>query len=396
MIYSISKLIADGHTAFTLSNNAFNDMMNECFKDEKGIYRHNLYTETFPKLKKEEHDFVISSFQNGLTTFNKNYIGITDVIGKSFDVNSMYSSVMKEELLPYGEGVYYKGKFKRDKIWFKVYFQRIRIERLTLKEDGIECLRDRENQCYYRSATDLEIVVDNKMLEMLFDNYNVEGIEYIDGFKYRGRTGMFDPFINKWIEVKKNSEGFEREYSKLMLNSCFGKFVSRTDKIPTYCRYDKRHKRWYITSYVDEDIQSGNSKYAPVGCLITSYARQRLIKAIKAQGENFIYADTDSIYVKGDAKGIEIDNKELGKWKLENRFTKMNIIGKKQYCIEKEDGGVKLALAGVPEFLQKQIKSFDDFYIGKEFVYYKKKFNKDGLFVGMVEIVSTLKDEKII
>lgn len=393
MITAIEKLIAEGHDAITLSSNAFNDMRNTCMVDKNGTYRHTIYMDNFPTLTTEEHNFVISSFQNGICAFNEDYKGITEVNGTSYDVNSMYPSVMMEEALPVGKPKYFTGQFKRG-LGYTAYFQRVKIKKLELKEDGIECLRNREEQCYYREAEDLEVVLNHIDMENLLDNYNVSGIEYIDGYKFRTTKGLFNNYINKWMNVKKNSEGFERAYAKLMLNSCFGKFVSRTDKVQMYCWFSKRHNRWKIRP--NGYKQGGNSVYAPMGCYITSYARKRLLEAIKANKENFIYADTDSIYVRGEATGIEIDSNELGKWKVENKFKKINIIGKKQYCIEKLDGTVKLALAGVPEDLQEQIKTFDDFYVGKEFKYEIRRYDLDGKYLETETFTTKLKDEKII
>lgn len=46
---------------------------------------------------------------------------------------------------------------------------------------------------------------------------------------------------------------------------------------------------------------------------ITSYARLKLLKALRANADSVVYTDTDSIKVEGKAKGIEI-GKGLGEW----------------------------------------------------------------------------------
>ena len=409
MCERLSGLIAKGHTALTLAGNAKKDLMDRCFGREingKVQFGWKNFNDRFPKLSTEEHDFVFSSFQGGICYFNPKYIGSHDVSGTEYDVNSMYPAVMLEELLPYGKPVAFEGQYVPvPGKGFPLYFQEVNIGKMTIKPDGIPCIRRRgykisgsKEQGYYTIEENVNLVLNHVDLEMLFDNYTIENIEYVGGYRFEGRKKMFDKYINYWAEQKKNAEygSFERMYAKLMLNSAFGKFASKTDKQPSYYKYSKYNQRYIKIPYVrGKKRKEGSSLYAPVGCYITSYARQRLIAAIKNNKDAFIYSDTDSIYVKGEAKGLEIDPKKLGAWKEEFKFTKMNIIGKKQYCVQKTDGTVKVVLAGVPDYITEEIDSYDEFYIGKEFTYIVWGYNEEGYTVIKDEPTTTLKDKEI-
>ena len=104
-----------------------------------------------------------------------------------------------------------------------------------------------------------------------------------------------------------------------------------------------------------------------VGATITAYSRMYLIENIIRLGpKNFIYCDTDSIFVKTNsleeikAKGLDIDDDRLGAWKMEFIFQKGKILGSKRYVFDGvDDKGVKkvkTAIAGVKKL---DIKDFD-------------------------------------
>ena len=381
MCAAIDNLLSQGHTAWTLAGNALKDLKNECFANKEGKYADLNFKERFPKLEEEVHNFVMSSFQGGICYFNPKFQGTFMVKGTEYDVNSMYPSVMLDEFLPYGEPTYFEGQFDT-KITIKpYYFQRVTIEKLTIMADGVPCIRNKQAKNYFTIAENVELVLNHIDMEMLFDNYTVEGIKYVDGYRFDARKKMFDKFINKWAKQKQEAEdgSFERMYAKLMLNSAFGKFASKTDKRASYYKKTKdgvlvRQKK------LGNNKTEGQSVYAPVGAYITSFARQRLIKAIKANKENFIYSDTDSIYVKGEAVGLELDPKKFGAWKEEFKFDKMCVLGKKYYCVQKTDGTIKVSLAGIPDrAVEENIKTFDDFHIGKKIDFSIVEYDFEGI-----------------
>lgn len=406
MCLALNHLAQQGHKGWTISSIAMTDLKNESFGrmvDGKLKYGYINFKEWFPILDTEVHDFVMESYQGGLCYFNPKYRGINeDLCGVEYDVNSMYPSIMAEEFLPYGEPKRFEGKFNiKENRRTPLYFQKVRIEKLSIKKDCVPTIRDSKNQCYYTEAENIEIVLNEIDLELMNRNYDVIGIEYLGGYAFHGRKCMFNKFIGKWVDrkIKATEQGdkFNRMIAKLMLNSAYGKFASRTDRKPAkYYKLPNGNivRRPYMGG---KRTKEGNMIYCPVGAYITSYARKRLLNAIDNNKDNFIYSDTDSIYIKGDkAIGMEIDPNKLGAWKEEFKFTKMTIINKKQYIVQKEDGSIKVACAGMPTHVMNKIKSFDEFYVGAIFDFEITQFDKEGFPYQQKMPTYKLKDENIL
>ena len=78
----------------------------------------------------------------------------------------------------------------------------------------------------------------------------------------------------------------------------------------------------------------------------------------------FCYCDTDSIHIVGDdIPDIDIDDKELGKWALESKFTRARFLRAKTYIEELEDGTLNVKCAGLPDNL-KELVDFNNFHYG--------------------------------
>ena len=107
--------------------------------------------------------------------------------------------------------------------------------------------------------------------------------------------------------------------------------------------------------------------YIPMGVFITSWARYKTITSAQKVYDRFIYADTDSLHLEGEEipEGLEISDTEIGKWKLESRFTKARLIRQKSY-IEEIDNKLKITCAGMPESCYKYV-TWDNFHKGAEY-----------------------------
>jgi hypothetical protein len=185
-------------------------------------------------------------------------------------------------------------------------------------------------------------------------------IEYINGYKFRSCTGVFDEYIDKYMEMKKNNTGALRQLAKLMLNNLYGKFATNPktqQKIP------------YISESGEVEYKTINAEdkepvYTPMGVFITSYARAMIQRTAQSVYHRFCYCDTDSIHIIGkEIPDIEIDDKDLGKWKLENTFVRARFIRAKTYIEELEDGTLNVKCAGLPDNL-KELCNFDNFKVG--------------------------------
>lgn len=250
------------------------------------------------------------------------------------DVNSLYPSVMYSEKIPIGEPIIFSGQYKED-IIYNLYIQKltcafrlkknkipcIQIKNMRSSFYGTEYLTSSENKYGVLEIVDLTLTsVD---LKLFFEQYDVFDLTFNGGYKFRSKTGIFNDYIDKWIEVKKQAtldkNYGKRTLAKLMLNSLYGKLATSlkaTGKNP-YLEDD-------IVKYEIGEEKEKRGIYIPAGCFITAYARNKTIRtcqsimdySIKKYGENrYIYSDTDSIHcllTKEElAEFCEIDDIEL-------------------------------------------------------------------------------------
>ena len=88
--------------------------------------------------------------------------------------------------------------------------------------------------------------------------------------------------------------------------------------------------------------------YMPMAIAITSWAHKIIDDAIMEVGyENFIYCDTDSVHTFVDLPADMVDNKELGKFKLEGTEEISKYVRQKTY-IYKQDGEWEITCSGMP------------------------------------------------
>ena len=360
-----------------------------CALDEyKKLIKNKYFNLYFPEPK--FHDDVKQSYKGGFTYLNPKFKEKTVKNGIVLDVNSLYPSVMRYEVLPYGTPIFFKGKYKEDTLYC-LYTQMFRCA-FELKKDKIPTIQIKYGGYFsaneYLTTTDgAEVVLclNSVDLKLFFEQYDVYNIEWISGWKFKGTRGLFDAYIDKWTENKINAKKEDNHglylIAKLFLNSLYGKFGTDThvkSKIP----------------YYDEESQSVQYKfgedekrpgvYVALASFITSYARLKTISAAQIITDNynsgkskiqFIYADTDSLHcVSPDfelPEGLDIDPYKLGAWKYEGRFNKGKYLRKKCYIenfsedLESENPqfDLKVTVAGMPAYLHEQV-NFKNFKIG--------------------------------
>ena len=333
-------------------------------------------------------DFVIDSdirksYKGGFTYLNEIYKEKEVGKGLVLDVNSLYPSVMKNEYLPFGDPLFFEGKYEEDKL-YKVYIQCLSCS-FELKEGMIPTLQIKNNPSFvpneYIKSSEGDIVtlfLTNIDLELFLSHYDVYNITYHNGWKFKALKGLFTNYIDYWTDKKINAkkEGNKVLYiiSKLMLNSLYGKFGLNPrvrGKIP-YLDPEG------IVKYKLGEEEIRNGIYIPVASFITSYARRKTITTsqnikdytIKNYNEDYyIYSDTDSIHMKYlpdeiVKQFVEVDDFELGKWKIESRFTRGKYLRQKCY-IEEYDNELNVTVAGLPKKLGKYV-TFDNFKKGME------------------------------
>lgn len=352
-----------GLTRMTAGSDAFNDFKDE-FSKPKFYY-------LFPKIDIEIDDYCRKAYKGGYVYVNPKFVDKEIKNVSSFDVNSLYPSVMYNEYLPYGFPVYYKGKYQKNKVW-KLYIQHIRCC-FRIKENHLPTIQIKNSsrflECEYLTSSNHEIIdlyLTSIDLQLFFDQYDVFDLEYVDGYMFKGRYGIFTEYIDKWYEQKVNARNeSERFFAKLMLNSLYGKFGTRCRRKKIRPIIDEKNKLKLVAG--EESIE--DPKYTPMACFITAYARNKTIRSAQAVFDHFIYADTDSIHttksVDEISKYIDVDQKELGKWKYEGTCIRGKFLRAKTYIKEFEDG-LHVKCAGMPDKVKELVK-WEDFSFGSEF-----------------------------
>ena len=332
----------------------------------------------FPILDFQIDSDIRKSYKGGFTFLNELYKEKSVGRGLVLDKNSMYPAKMKNEYLPFGEPIFFKGKYEEDSL-YKLYVQCLTCS-FELKEGKIPTLQIKNSPAFvpneYVKSSNGDIVtlyLTNIDLELFLSHYNVTNITYHSGWKFKALKGLFNDYIDYWTDRKINAkkEGNNVLYiiSKLMLNSLYGKFGLNPrvrGKIP-YLNEEG------IVKYKVTEEEIRNSIYVSCASFITSYARYDIIEtsqaikdySIKKYGiDYYIYSDTDSIHMlymdEEELKQfVDIDDYRLGAWKIESRFTRGKYIRQKCY-IEEYEEELNVTVAGLPSKLHKYV-TFENF-----------------------------------
>lgn len=289
----------------------------------------------FPEFPLVTDDDIRRAYKGGFTYLNPKYKNKRVKEGITFDVNSLYPSVMYDRLLPYGYPIAFEGEYKEDER-YPLYVVRIRCC-FKLKKNHIPTIQLKNNRAFieteYLTSSNGEIVeltLTNVDLQLMLDHYDTSDyLEYIGGYKFKGATGMFTEYIDYWGHIKETSTGAMRQLAKLQLNSLYGKFATnpRSHRKVSYMG-DDGIIRYEVT---DEELKP--PVYTAMGAFITAYAREKTIRSAQKVYNRFIYADTDSLHLEGYEipEGLDIHPTRLGAWKHEGSFCDSVFIRPKTY-----------------------------------------------------------------
>lgn len=382
---ALNVLFTQNLTRMTTGSNALHD-----FKATMSEYR---FDRLFPP--PDYDDLIRESYKGGYTYLNPKYKGKDCRPGIVLDVNSLYPSVMRYKPLPFGEGVHYVGEYQKSRN-YSLYIQTFKCQ-FELKKGYIPTIQLKKNLSfmateYVTSSKNEEITLclTSVDLDLFFKHYDVFNVEFMEGWKFRGYCGLFDDYIDKWVDIKNQStidgNSAMRTLSKLMLNSLYGKFSSSPKGRSKYPVDDHGAVR-----YIVGELEDRKPVYIPVGTFITAWARHVTISAAQQLYDRFIYADTDSLHLTGLElpSGIEIDKVKLGAWKHELNFRRARFVRQKTYMEqielsskdykklemkEKRKTEVingkrfqwKVTCAGMPEKLHEQV-DFSNFHEGSSY-----------------------------
>lgn len=161
-----------------------------------------------------------------------------------------------------------------------------------------------------------------------------------------------------------------------MLNSLYGKFLSRPDGVIISYSNKYRHK---------EEDNDRPTYYLPLGMFIAMMGRVTLLRAMGSLPfDDVLYCDTDSIIYKGDVEPNVTIGRCLGQWGVENTSFKANIVGAKTYQELCSDGRIITKCAGLSHVILPTV-GFGDLHIGKEYDVIKSERDKDSWAINLVK-----------
>lgn len=401
---ALNELFKEGLTHMTQSSNAM--------KDFKGTINHSTFTTCFPIIKKEISEEIKLSYKGGYVYLNPIYKekDLKDII--VIDTNSLYPYIMKNMYLPYGEPVYFEGQYKKEYL-YSLYVQMISFTGFKLKKNKLPTMQLKHRMEFlaneyieeYNEGERICVLLTNIDLELFLNNYDIEGLRYLYGYKFKSVKGIFNEYVDKWF-AKKN-EGIlldnkgMKTIAKLMLNSISGKFASAVEyrnKIPYIAEDNCVH-------YKTTELKQREGIYAPTSIFITAYGRKILIETAEKIREftinkygydSFIYSDTDSVHAlikEEDLKElVEIDKFKLGAWKIETKAQEGKYLKQKCYLL-KENDKIKAHCSGMNKTCYSNIE-WEKFKTGYSIPGNLKKKRVQGGII-LVESDFTIKDDKV-
>lgn len=302
------------------------------------------YGSRFPQLGPEEKLSLHGAYIGGFMLAREGRYG------KAIDVdcNSMYPSILKDEWLPWGLPEPYDGEYERDDD-MPLHCDEITF-RAELKPDGYPFLLDNRSMYGLNRLTSTRgyvtrvlTDVDQKLLE---ENYDVTVYEHVRGWKFRRNKGFFRSFVDEWGELKRRGTGEGRRMAKLVMNALVGKMASLpkgavmlpSSKDGITVEWDVAHR----------DGSNLKTDYLPVPVWVNAYARRKLMATCRANADRLLYANTDGCILSGwdPVESCEIDQTELGKWKVASKYDRLTILGMNRYQGWRCDGGVDVCMAG--------------------------------------------------
>ena len=342
-------------------------------REFKKFYSKSDWDLWFPNLAEIELDKKIYGSENvdkycrkayygGWCYADERQTGIINGYTKVYDVNSLYPSVMHSEsdnYYPIGIPEITKDKHKmRDIpktgfyiIRFKCKFELSRgyLPFVQLKYNpefrSNENLKCSWNNRYNTKDTSrsVELVMTRPVFEMFIVAYKITDFEFLDMAIFNTEKGLFDPYIDKFKEMKiqavKDKNKARKTIAKTFLNGLYGKFGTDPENIFVIAKQNTAGEVIY------KNVIGTNKApvYVPIAAATTGYARRFTVSAAIQNEQYFAYGDTDSIHLimpknwtseqidNFIPEGIKIHDSDLLAWKLESENTNSLYLRQKTY-----------------------------------------------------------------
>lgn len=333
--------LEEGATRLTVGSDALSEF--------KKIISTKRFSTKFPVLKDSTDREIRGAYRGGFTYVAERFKGKRLGRGKTYDVNSLYPAVMYNEVLPYGEPAFIEGAPRPNK-HYPLFIANITFT-AKLKNNHIPIIQVKGSHRFTATEYQTEItdpvsmMVSSVDLALWEEHYDLDIHTYDGAWMFKADKGVFQEYIDKWMEVKKTSTGGKRALAKLFLNALYGKFATNPDITGKYPIMEDN-----AVKLVTGPEETRDPVYTAMGVFITAYARAITIRAAQANYEVFAYCDTDSLHLLVDEhpEDLEIDPNKLGAWKHEYDFDEALFVRAKTYIEKKSCGTHETHIAGLP------------------------------------------------
>lgn len=369
----------------------------KCF-DKWGRYKKMISQLT---IDPDEYKQLQRAFQGGFTHANAHYVQqvMNDI--SSYDLTSAYPTVMLLERFPMSKSRLITEEFPIEDFDKYLYSYCCLFDiRLT----GVRPIKFQDHpisssKCWKLRGEVLDngrVVFADELCTTITEQdffiyeafYDWDEIE-ISNLRVYEKDFLPVSFANAVLELYRNKtrlkgvEGEEVEYmiSKNMANASYGMTVTNPVRM-IYEYKDNRFQEPYLAD-LEESINKYNKDkkrflFYPWGVWVTAYCRACLFSAILSVGDDYVYADTDSVKIRNaenhrdyfkrynqdiedriklvaELRGQEPDvysplNRKgvkctIGLWDYEGTYKKFKTLGAKRYLTQKDDDYV-LTVAG--------------------------------------------------
>jgi len=321
---------------------------------------------------------LLSSYKGGMVFLTQKELQIGEK-AYFYDINSSYPAVMATQKMPIKYNQYIKFNnpitLPVDTLEVTNYYL-YEIGNFTWDDDHWLPLIPRrtvDGLRYEKKLNPIEYIWGIELYEAMKSN-KIKSAQVYGYHSFVGKD-IFKKYIkdlyNKRLEAKRNGDGLEEDWLKLLMNSVYGKFGQKLYPTKQICTYEKM---MYYLGLTDHDLLISNIKdlggdlfelsffeldytkqigsCIQIASFITAGGRANLSRGVRLVSDNFklknvMYGDTDSLVTKTPLPEGLLHNQELGKWKLEHVIVEWIGIAPKVYWLRNENDYVKMKFKGL-------------------------------------------------
>lgn len=324
------------------------------------------------------YDYIKNYYHGGLNIYSYKYNAtvVHDLV--HIDINSSYPSIMRYKPIPT-----YLVDYSADKGIINIdpnYYYFIEISKASFKELMLKNIKSKMLRIalikYLDPVTNLSDSIylqtpHIRLIEKII-NKSIETLPTISYLKYEthGFGGL--PVIQTNYQAKtgakkRGASNGEVQAFKVPLNSIYGVSALRA-YFPLY-EYDDNFN---LISIGDGNGFKNTERNLVFSSCVTAYAFEKLLTPltfdVEGVDDNFIYADTDSLFLRLSywnkiKQYVDQDPLKLGAWDLEhNHILKFYSLNHKKYCLYSEDKHkIEVFSGGIPKSSFNLEQTFEDF-----------------------------------